>query len=72
MEPCPYCKDGVDCRDKYIANYASMAVNQWLHYKGDTVDKYLTYLDRVSELWEVIEEAIVKADKARSVYHPGD
>ncbi|MHA2066316.1 MAG: hypothetical protein ACXABY_18245 [Candidatus Thorarchaeota archaeon] len=66
---CPNCEMiGSDCRNKLIANYASMDIHQWIG-SGYDINNYLNGMDRVAELFELVEAAIDKADKERSAFH---
>lgn len=38
-------------------------INQWLHEKGDQIDKYQEFINRVVEIRLVVVEAMKKAEE---------
>ena len=50
-------------RDEQIAMMAGIAVNQWLHQKGDTIGNYANFIDREMDIKDVVENAIREVDK---------
>lgn len=66
-DPCPYCKEGHNCRDRIIAALASTYIHAWIG-DGSDVNNYHIGMDRVAEIWELIEKAASKADAERAKY----
>jgi len=44
-----------------LSHHISMDINKWLHKKGEDIDKYSNYIDRVFDIAEVVRGAFEKA-----------
>ena len=54
--------------EKIMLYHMAMDINQWLHQKGEDIDKYYVFMDRVCDIQEVLRGAIEKAKDSLRKY----
>ena len=56
--------------EQIMLYHMSMDINQWLHQKGEDIDKYQIFLNRVCDIQEVLKGAIEKTKESLFKYDP--